>query len=167
MLLKHLRKDQKKVKNKRKVKRSSKQKRKYSGKKKRHMHKIQMVIDANTKQIICVHFGNGATHDFKLYKKTNLKIHPNIKQKVDKGYLGANKIHKNTQIPHKKSKNHPLSKEQKRENKELARERISVEHKNGELKVFKLVEHRYRSHSRFGLRITLICSFINANRNTI
>ncbi len=43
----------KKVRNKLKIKRSSKQKRKYSGKKKAHTHKIQVVENADTKQIIC------------------------------------------------------------------------------------------------------------------
>jgi len=41
-----------------------------------------MVVDADTKQIISVHFEKGACHDFTLYKKSKLRIHPN-KQTVD------------------------------------------------------------------------------------
>ena len=102
MLPKLLRNAPKKKRNKKTIKRSSKQKRKYSGKKKRHTHKIQMVIDAKTKQIISIHIGKGACHDFNLYKKTKLRIHPKIKQKVDSGYQGAKKCMK-TQIYHKKA----------------------------------------------------------------
>lgn len=122
-----------------------------------------MIIDADTKQIICVHFGNGACHDFKLYKKTRLHLHPGIKQKADSGYLGANKLHKNTDLPKKNTKKHKLTKAQKKANRTLAAERIFIEHANAKCKVFKLLENRYRSHSRFGLRVTLIAAFINAN----
>jgi IS5 family transposase len=145
------------------VKRSSKQKRKYSGKKKRHTHKIQMVIDAKTKEIISLHIEKGSCHDFNLYKKTKLRIHPKIKQKLDSGYQGAQKMHLNTDLPKKKSKNHPLSKTDKQSNRKLAQERVYIEHTNCQCKVFKLLKNHYRSHSRFGLRATLIATFVNAN----
>lgn len=150
--------------NKRKVGRSSRQKRKYSGKKKRFTHKIQVVIDADTGRIVCVHVANGACHDFKLYKQTRLPLRPDITQQVDAAYKGAQKWHTNTQLPYKASKNHPLTKEQKKENRQLAQQRIKVEHTNCRLKVFNLLENRYRSHSRFGLRVTLIACFVNANQ---
>lgn len=122
-----------------------------------------MVIDLNTKQIICVHFEKGSCHDYNLYKKTKLRIHPSIKQKVDSGYTGANKLHLNTDLPKKNTKKHKLTKEQKMANRKLAKERVPIEHTNAKAKVFNLLENRYRSHSRFGLRVTLIAAFINAN----
>jgi len=153
----------KKVRNKRPVSRSSRQKRKYSGKKKRHTNKVQVIIDASTKQIICVHFDNGSCHDFNLYKKSKLHIHPDIHQKVDSGYMGAVKLHNNTELPVKNTKKHKLTKDQKRNNRKHAQKRIFIEHINAKLKVFKLLENRFRSHSRFGLRVTLIAAIINAN----
>jgi len=153
----------KKRRNKKSIKRSSKQKRKYSGKKKRHTNKIQVVIDADTKQIICIKVDKGACHDFKLYKKSKLKIHPNIKQKADSGYQGIQKLHENSDIPKKSTKKHKLTKEEKKANRELSQKRIFIEHTNAKYKVFNLVENKYRSHSRFGLRVTLIACFINAN----
>jgi len=153
----------KKRRNKKSIKRSSKQKRKYSGKKKRHTHKIQLVIDADTKQIICINFEKGSCHDFKLYKKSKLRIHPNIKQKLDSGYQGAQKEHANTEKPIKSSKNHKLTKEEKKQNRKLSQKRVFIEHINAKCKVFNLLENKYRSHSRFGLRATLIACFINAN----
>jgi hypothetical protein len=145
------------------VSRSSRQRRKYSGKKKRHTHKIQVIMDADRKRIICVHVGKGSEHDFHLYKNSRLHIHPDIEQEVDSGYLGIRKLHSNSTLPFKNTKKHKLTKEQKKKNRLHASRRISIEHKNSQLKVFKLLENRYRSHRKFGLRVTLIASFINAN----
>jgi len=77
--------------------------------------------------------------------------------------MGANKFHQNTDLPKKNTKKHKLTKEQKRANKKLAKERVPIEHINAKIKVFKLAKNHYRSHSRFGLRVTLIAAFVNAN----
>lgn len=122
-----------------------------------------MVIDAATQQIICVHFEKGSCHDFKLYKQSGLRIHPGIKQQMDSGYQGAGKLHGNTELPIKNTKHHKLTKEQKRGNRQLARERVRIEHVNAKAKVFHLLKYHYRSHSRFGLRGTIIAALINAN----
>ena len=122
-----------------------------------------MVEDAYTKQIICLDFAAGSHHDFDLYKHSKLKIHPDIKQKVDKGYVGMLKLHENTAIPFKKTKLNPLTKEQKKFNRELAKQRVPIEHVNRKLKIFKMLQQAYRSHSRFNLRATLIAAFCNAN----
>ena len=92
------------MRNKKKIKRSCKQKRKYSGKKKCHTRKIQVVENADTQEIICLNFAKGASHDFDLYKKSRLRLHKDIKQKVDKGYIGILGYHSNTDIPKKASK---------------------------------------------------------------
>lgn len=92
-----------------------------------------------------------------------MHIHPNIKQKADSAYQGAQHLHKNTDLPQKSTKNNPLTKEQKKANRILAKERVCIEHKNAQFKVFKLVKNHYRSHTRFGLRVTLIAIFVNAN----
>ena len=104
-------------------------------------------------------------HDFNLYKKSKLHIYPNIKQKVDSGYQGAQKLHNNTDLPVKASKKHKLTKEEKKQNRQLSQKRVFIEHSNAKCKVFKILENRYRSHSRFGLRATLIACFVNANLN--
>ena len=119
--------------------------------------------DVHTKRILCLDFAAGSHHDFDLYKQSKLKIHPAIKQKVDKGYLGVLKLHENTAIPFKKTKLNLLTKEQKKYNRELAKQRVPIEHTNRKLKIFKLLQQAYRSHSRFNLRATLIATFCNAN----
>ena len=85
---------------------------------------------------------------------------------ADTGYLGIDKLHANSQIPAKKSKLHPLTSEQKAANRELAGQRIFVEHAIGKLKVFRILSERYRyRRKRFGLRFNLIASLYNLELN--
>jgi transposase len=81
---------------------------------------------------------------------------------ADKGYQGVKKIHANSRTPIKKTKKQPLSKEQKRFNKQLAKERIVVEHVHRRLKIFRILSSRYRNRRRrFGLRFNLIAGIYN------
>lgn len=158
---------QKKVKNKKKIKKSSRQKKAYSGKKKRHTHKIQVVENFDNQEIICLHFAKGSCHDFNLYKKSNFHINKNIKIRVDKGYVGILGLHSNTDIPKKSSKKNPLTKNDKKNNKELGKERVGIEHTNRKIKIFRIFKEVYRNHKRFELRATLIACFHNHNLTMI
>lgn len=81
---------------------------------------------------------------------------------TDTGYLGLQKIHKNTKMPKKKSKNKPLTKIEKKENKNLSSQRVPNEHVIGALKKFKIISDRYRNRrKRFGLRFNLIAGIYN------
>ena len=105
------------------------------------------------------------THDFKLYKQSRLPLPPMLKVCVDTGYLGITNFHENSEIPKKKTKKNPLSKEDKLENKKKSSKRISIEHINAKIKAFKIVAHKYRNRrKRFGLRFNLICALINFDR---
>ncbi|RUP36700.1 MAG: IS5/IS1182 family transposase, partial [Acinetobacter sp.] len=47
-------------------------------------------------------------------------------------------------------------------NKEISRRRITIEHINSKLKVFRILSDRYRNRrKRFGLRMNLIAGLIN------
>jgi len=82
---------------------------------------------------------------------------------VDSGYQGIAAYHANSEVPFKKSKNRPLTKEEKAFNRQLARERIAIEHVNREIKIFKIMSDRYRNRrKRHGLRMTLICAIRNS-----
>jgi len=82
--------------------------------------------------------------------------------KADKGYQGIKKIHQNSEIPHKKRKKTPLTKEEKSYNKKLNSERVVVEHVIRKLKIFKILSYPYRNRRRrFGLRINLIAGIYN------
>jgi hypothetical protein len=85
---------------------------------------------------------------------------------TDTGFLGLQKIHANTQMPKKKSKKHPLSKEEKKQNKKLSGERVLNEHVIGMVKRFKIVSDRYRNRrKRFALRFNLIAGIYNFELN--
>ena len=143
-----------------------KQHRSYSGKKKRHTQKAQVVADQKTKQILATAFSAGKMHDFKLFGQSRTAMPPQTKCLADSGYLGLLKHHVNSQIPHKKSKHHPLTDEQKAENRQLAKERFVAEHIIRSLKIFRILCERYRNRrKRFGLRFNLIAALYNYELN--
>ena len=93
----------------------------------------------------------GKVHAFKLLKVAfppAKKWFQKFKLRVDLGYLGIDKEDecKELMLPHKKPPKAELSAEQKRANKELARERISVEHSIGGLKRYRILSDRLRCH---------------------
>jgi len=105
------------------------------------------------------------THDFKLFKQSKLPITKETTICVDTGYLGLHKLHENIEMPKKKSKLNPLSKDEKQENKLKSSKRIPVEHVNAKIKAFKIMSEKYRNRrKRFGLRFNLICALVNWDR---
>ena len=112
--------------------------------------------------MICTEFANGKCHNFRLFKESQTKIHPKTKIITDTGYQGLQKIHLNTNIPKKKTKKKPLSKEDKRSNKHQSSECVLNENVIGMLKRFKIIAERYRNRrKRFCLRFNLIAAIYN------
>ncbi|MGL6344267.1 MAG: IS5 family transposase [Waterburya sp.] len=139
-----------------------KQKSSYSGKKRRHTMKAQVITDRKTRKIICTAYAQGKEHDFKLYKRSKIRINSKTKIIGDKGYQGIHKIHANSQVPHKKPRKKKLDKVQKKQNRELAMKRIIVENIYRELKIFRILSERYRNRGkRFSLRFNLIAAIHN------
>jgi DDE superfamily endonuclease/Helix-turn-helix of DDE superfamily endonuclease len=138
------------------------QKKYYSGKKKYHTLKMQVVINQESKQIICLNFGPGHCHDFSLFKKSQVHFHPSTDSLQDSGYQGIKDYHFNSWTPKKKPKNGNLSLLEKDYNRALAQERIVIEHVNRSLKVFKILSSRYRNRRRrYGLRCNLLSALYN------
>jgi IS5 family transposase len=109
-----------------------------------------------------VAIGKGRTHDFRIYKENPIYIGKKIELLADKGYQGIRKIHENSRTPIKKVRGKSLSKDQKKLNRQLAKERITVEHVHRKLNVFSILSSRYRNRRRrFGLRINLIAGIYN------
>ena len=139
-----------------------KQKRYYSGKKKCHTLKTQLVINQETREIICTAFGPGHCHDFNLFKTSKIHFHPETHSLQDSGYQGIKDYHPNSYIPRKKPKNGKLSLLEKDYNRVLAQERIMIEHVNRSLKIFKILSSRYRNRRRrYGLRCNLLSAIYN------
>ena len=138
------------------------QKRFYSGKQGEHTLKTQVVFGQKTGKIICLAHERGKTHDFKLFKNSDVKFHKLLKVIADKGYQGIAKIHELSETPIKKPRGEKLTKDQKKYNRQLNQLRVVVEHVNRRLKIFKILSNRYRNrHRRFGLRSNLIAGIYN------
>lgn len=107
-------------------------------------------------------FSNGSKHDFSLFKDSRSMMSAHICTLADSGYQGILDWHQNSLTPAKKSKLHPLTKEQKASNREISRERIFVENVIRRLKIFRILSERYRNRrKRFGLRFNLIAAIYN------
>ena len=75
---------------------------------------------------------------------------------TDTGYQGLQKIHRNSELPKKRTK------KDKQTNKELAKIRVVNENVIGMLKRFKIIADKYRNRrKRFGLRFNLIAGIYN------
>jgi IS5 family transposase len=123
------------------------------------------VIDQTSQKILCVATSVGKTHDFALFKSSRLALAPTIELLADTGYQGVDKLHPNSQTPHKKSKYHPLTSQQKEQNHALASRRIGVEHVLRILKRFRILSSTYRNRrKRFGLRLNLLAAIANLHK---
>ena len=126
-----------------------------------------VIIDKKTRKVICLAFCNGKKHDFALYKEAGIYVLGRIRIGADSGFQGIAKIHPNAVTPRKKSKNKPLSDEDKEYNRTLSSERVGNENAIGFIKRFKIVSERYRNRRRrFALRFSLLAGICNFELGT-
>ena len=86
---------------------------------------------------------------------------------VDTGYQGIAKIHANVDIPKKRSKKNPLTKDDKKQNRIKSSERVVIENIIREIKIFRIIADKYRNRrKRYGLRFNLIAVIYNLNLMT-
>jgi hypothetical protein len=139
-----------------------KQKKYYSGKQKYHTIKSQVLANKKSPEIICTAFSKGKTHDFSLFKKSQVRMNKELEFLGNKGYQGIKKIHNNSRITLKKTKNKEVSQAEKVLNRQLGKERIIIENIHRSLNIFRLLSSRYRNRRRrFGLRFNLIGGIYN------
>ena len=120
------------------------------------------MVSKKSQKVICTSFANGKKHDFRLFKESKTHVGKNTKIVTDTGYQGIKKIHKNSELPKKKSKKNPLTADDKRNNRELSKERVLNENVIGMLKRFKIIADKYRNRrKRFSLRFNLIAAIYN------
>lgn len=119
-------------------------------------------MNHQTKQVLATAFAKGSTHDFRLFQESRTPLAESIRCLADAGYQGLSRLHPKSQTPVKRSKHHPLTAAQKAANRQLARQRLGVEHLVRKLKVFRILSERYRNRrKRFGLRFNLIAALYN------
>jgi hypothetical protein len=115
---------------------------------------------------MCTAHGRGHTHDFALYKQSQLELHESLELLADSGYQGLSKLHERSRTPKKRSKKVQLTKGERRANRELSRRRIVVENVIRSLKIFRILLERYRNRrKRFALRFNLIAGLYNFELN--
>ena len=101
-------------------------------------------------------------HDFRLFKESGTAVQPHVFILADAGCQGISKIHKNSRTPFKRKNGCPLSEEEKKESRDLSKQRITVEHIFRKLKIFRIIRETYRNRrKRFGLRFNLIAACCN------
>lgn len=126
-----------------------------------------LIVCFLTGLILAVRSARGTTHDFQILKKSNFDINPNAKIKTDKGFIGIKVLFPNSEVPHKASKYHPLTKEQKQYNRQLASERTMIEHRNRECKIFLICKERYRGkHKNYEKTWKLVSAIVNLKLST-
>ena len=109
-----------------------------------------MVVGKKDLAVICTAFTNGKRHDFRLFKESKVGLHPKAAWQTDTGYQGIQKLHANSELPKKRNKKHPLTKEDKRNNRRIASERVVNEHVIGVLKRFRIIAEKYRNRRKIG-----------------
>ena len=125
-----------------------------------------MLVNLKNGEIICLAFSNGKKHDFRLFKDSHVHVRAETLLEADTGYQGLVHLHANSLLPKKRSKNHPLTKQQRKENHKISSKRIFVEHAIRFVKRFRILSERYRNRrKRFALRFSLIAGICNFDRS--
>ncbi len=111
----------------------------YSGKKKGTMRKTIVMADKRRRIGVLTQTKSGRRHDKRLFDKADIARHipEDVTLITDTGLQGIQSHHKNTLIPKKGSKNHPLTDTEKQNNRLISSVRILVEHAIGGIKRFK------------------------------
>lgn len=122
-----------------------------------------MAVDKASGTILAATCGKGREHDFRLFKRSKLRVPPTTELLADSGYQGPGKLHAKSRTPHKRwRKTVPLSEEQRAFNRALASERVRVENVIRRLKVFRVLKETYRHRRRrHGLRVHLLAGLYN------
>lgn len=130
----------------------------YSGKRSNHTFKSQMIILPEGKDIVDVVAGEpGPKSDITIFREYRDNFDPEQRFKGDKAYIGEEVI----STPIKKSKNQKLTSEQKAQNKAFSAKRIFVEHRIRSVKIFRVVQERFRLNpQKYESVILTICGLV-------
>lgn len=106
----------------------------------------------------------GQISEINFFRETQEKFHQEQKFTRDKAYVGEPAI----KTPKKKPHIQELTSKEKSQNKELASERIFVEHIIRLLKIFRVAQERFRLNSdKYTQIIMTICGLVILGRGTV
>lgn len=130
----------------------------YSGKSSKHTFKSQIIILPDASDIVDVIAGEpGPKSDITLFRENRDIFDPQQKFKGDLGYQGEELI----ATPIKTLRNSQLTRDQKKENQEFSAKRIFVEHRIRSVKIFRVVQERFRLNpQKYDPVILTICGLV-------
>jgi len=138
-----------------------KQRRWYSGKKKRHTIKTEIAITEPGRIVSVSRPAPGSVHDITL-RRRGPPIPKDAHAYVDSGYQGLQQNHPHTELPYKKSKKKPLTKDERTYNHALSRFRVRIEHKIAQVKTFRLLAERFRYPKiTYAAKFALVAGIVN------
>lgn len=119
----------------------------------------------NGKDIVDIEAGKlGQISEINFFREIQEKFHQEQKFTRDKAYVGEPAI----KTPKKKPPIQELTSKEKSQNKELASERILVEHIIRLLKIFRVAQERFRLNSdKYTQIIMTICGLVILGRGTV
>jgi hypothetical protein len=118
----------------------------YSGKKKKHALKTQITIAPDGRILEVSASVPGATSDLTLLRATQTTARVRGGLMCDAGYQGLATDYPEKLLyqAHRASRGHPLTEQQRAENRRLSHYRIKIEHVLAQLKVFQVLAQVYR-----------------------
>ena len=130
----------------------------YSGKACKHTFKSQIIILPSGRDIVDVIAGEpGPKSDITLFRENRDRFDEKQNFQGDLGYLGEDSI----ETPIKTPKKRKLTIDQKKENKEFSSKRIFVEHRIRSVKIFRVVQERFRLNpKKYEQVILTICGLV-------
>ena len=133
----------------------------YSGKKKRHTIKSEIAITEPGKIVSVSKPAPGSVHDITI-RRRGPPIPKDAHAYADSGYQGLQNEHPHAELPYKKSKKKPLTRDERDYNHALSRFRVRVEHKIAQIKTFRLFAERFRYPKfTYAAKFALVAGIVN------
>jgi len=133
----------------------------YSGKKKRHTVKTEIAVTERGRIAAVSRPAPGRVHDLEVRRRGSpLPKHARVH--ADSAYQGLQDDHAALEIPYKKPRTRPLTRDEREYNHALSRFRVRVEHAIARLKSFRILAERYRyPRKSYGAKISIVAGILN------
>src|SRR5277367_2012155 len=133
----------------------------YSGKKKGHRIKTEIIVTAKGRIVSRSNPSTGRTSDITV-RRRGPRLPKGSRVYADSGYQGLQDVHPDTELPYKKSKHHPLTKDEKDYNRGLSRFRVRVEHAFAKIKRFRIMADRFRyPKATYAAKFGIVAGIVN------
>lgn len=133
----------------------------YSGKRKRHTIKTEIAVTERGRIAGVSKPAPGRVHDLEV-RRRGPPLPKDAHVYVDSAYQGLQEDHAALEIPYKKTRARPLSRDERDYNHALSRFRVRVEHCIARLKSFRILAERYRyPRKTYGVKISIVAGVLN------